>query len=177
MSLKKIIELHFGRQNIEGADPYHQEQADEEDQFCALYVGNDVPLEEHFRASAALRRKFGADSDFAKEHGQCVRDFYVDGSTGKMVLKIGPMEIVEPDTPRPGGFVDARNLYRNMLLAKCKVYPLEGENPREAFGRAFEKAERLQRALMPAGLFFHASIAGPVIEELQRMGYEVKTYR
>jgi len=57
------------------------------------------------------------------------------------------------------------------------VRPLEGENPREAFNKAFEEAERTQRALMPAGLFFHASIAGPVIEELKNLGYEVKTYR
>ncbi len=130
MDLTKKIELYYGQAPIEAETESMQKLLSRENEYCALYVQNDVPADVHNWTNEEMLTKFGVHSDFAKKNGY-VRPFTQNCETGLAGL---PSFAGKED-------ITATNL-RN---SGYKV----------------------------GGTFFGMSIAETILNEFQRLGYEV----
>lgn len=86
MDLTQKIELYFGSSPVRGGDAAMQSSLDNENEFCAVYVKNDVPAEVHNRTNDHMLARFGVHSPFAQEQNGYIRPYQVSVDSGLAVV-------------------------------------------------------------------------------------------
>lgn len=89
MNLKNKIELYYGNSPIKSESESMQQSLLRENEFCALYVQNNVPAYINNQTNDMMLAKFGVNSHFAEKNSY-IRPFQVNVKTG--LAEVGIMD-------------------------------------------------------------------------------------